>query len=46
MFYLTVVAVIFAIVQTGIVKLPTILDFSNSSTEITTHNKQMKADGK
>lgn len=39
MFYLTIIAVIFAIVQTGVIKLPTVLDFSNSITENKTHNK-------
>lgn len=39
MFYLTIVAVIFAIVQTGVINLPTIFDFSNTNIKIKTHNE-------
>ncbi|WP_029134146.1 hypothetical protein [Sedimenticola selenatireducens] len=44
MLWLTIIAVIFAIVQSGLIKLPTIIDFSNISGIEGSHNEANKAD--
>ena len=46
MLWLTIIAVIFAIVQSGIIKLPTIIDFSNIPGIENSHNKANSADAK
>ena len=46
MFWLTIIAVIFAIVQSGVIKLPTIIDFSNTAGIETLHNKANSAAAK
>ena len=46
MFWLTIIAVIFAIVQSGVIKLPTVLDFSNIPAIENSHNKANSADAK
>ena len=46
MFWLTIIAVIFAIVQSGVIKLPTVLDFSNIPGVENLHNKANSADAK
>lgn len=46
MFWLTIIAVIFAIVQSGVIKLPTIIDFSNIPGIEILHNKANSADAK
>lgn len=42
MFWLTIVAVIFAVVQSGVIKLPTVLDLSNSVKVQNVHNKAIQ----
>ena len=46
MFWLALIALIFAIVQTGLIKLPTLMDFTNSSNVETPHNKATATDAK
>ena len=38
-FWLTIIAVIFAIVQSGVIKLPTVIDFSNTPAIENSHNE-------
>lgn len=42
MFWLTIVAVVFAIVQSGVIKLPTVIDFSEASAPGKLHNNQIQ----
>lgn len=46
MFWLAIIALIFAVVQTGVIKLPTLMDFSNISIIEDTHNKANSANAK
>jgi hypothetical protein len=46
MFWLTIIAVIFAIVQSGVIKLPTMLDLTHFSINDNSHNKANSADAK
>ncbi len=46
MFWLAIIALIFAVVQTGVIKLPTLMDFSNISIIGDTHNKANSAAAK
>lgn len=41
MFWLTIIAVIFAIVQSGVIRLPTVIDFSDTPGPDNPHNKPM-----
>ncbi len=45
MFWLTIVAVLFAVVQSGVIKLPTVIDWSNTVGVQNVHNK-VNAHGK
>jgi len=42
MFWLTVVAVIFAMIQTGVIKLPTLVDLSGNNESQQSPNKLLK----
>ncbi|HNV88697.1 MAG TPA: hypothetical protein PKL53_07005 [Methylotenera sp.] len=42
MFWLTIIAVIFAIVQSGVIKLPTVVNFSDTPTTENLHSKPIK----
>lgn len=42
MLWLTIIAVIFAIVQSGVIKLPTFIDFSGTPGQENPHNKPMQ----
>jgi hypothetical protein len=44
MFWLALIALIFAFVQTGVIKLPTIFDFSSKEISENAHNKPMQSD--
>ena len=46
MFWLAIIAMIFAIVQSGVIKLPTVVDFSNNPTMENSHNKANAVDAK
>ena len=46
MFWLTLIAVLFAIVQSGLIKLPTVFDFSENPNIENSHNKANSADAK
>jgi hypothetical protein len=46
MFWLTLVAVAFAVVQSGVIILPTLFDFSSNATIENSHNNTNPADGK
>ena len=46
MFWLTLIAVLFAIVQSGLIKLPTVFDFSDNPIMENSHNKANSADAK
>lgn len=46
MFWLTLIALLFAIVQSGLIKLPTVIDFSDKPAMENSHNKANAADTK
>ncbi|MFH1581599.1 MAG: hypothetical protein ABIC39_05940 [Pseudomonadota bacterium] len=46
MFWLTILLLFVAIVQSGVIKLPTLLDFSGNSSTESTHNQANAADAK
>ena len=46
MFWLTILLLFVAIAQSGIIKLPTLLDFSNNSSAVSMHNQANTADTK
>ncbi len=43
-FWLTLIAVIFAVVQSGVIKIPTVIDLSNNPAIKTSHNKLIQRD--